>query len=526
MKCFIICIGGTGQRVGRSMVHMLAADCMSENSAFKANKVTELRIMIAEQDDTCMDGVRYNETVNSYNDLANHGNTIFGYNLPITKYRQKPLLGNNISMGAEIQYDVMQKEAKDVYDFLYSDYEKGAILNQGFYGHTAIGSYYFYNSIVCKDNGEIIFMGNENDDESWMAFFNGINTTTDKVLIIGSIYGGTGASEIPTVAKAIRDVPRTSDVRLGIVIVQPYINPIANDNYTSDLGNKHIPQTRIALDYFRNQDFGRYASDIYVIGDYKEFMMMVEGAVGGEEQKNKANVIELYAASALVDLISTKRPEQDHNIKINWLNDNDNGDSRLVDNRYIDQVGSGGSFNISQKLASFFCFSIMVTKFFFHRINRKKEKKGVQGAVYFENFSYENVNETHLLEYVNAYCKSYSEWFRELHIDTDEHGVFNLTDPAFYKFNKNNSRIDWIDISAHNIYLLDESKLNDNDNDGKLLKDYFDKANPKFANINKFNISNKSARDIWVKMCNLSKYRKNGPGTTKDFFDELYKQIL
>jgi len=130
----------------------------------------------------------------------------------------------------------------------------------------------------------------------------------DRVFIISSIFGGTGAAGFPLILKNIRDAKPPlphhvflQNAKIGAVTVLPYFGVESNDNTTID-SNTFISKTKAALSYYsRNVSGNKSVNALYYIGD--RVTNEQHGADGAYEQKNKAHFIEVAAALSIVDFM-------------------------------------------------------------------------------------------------------------------------------------------------------------------------------------------------------------------------------
>src|SRR5262249_41240382 len=126
----------------------------------------------------------------------------------------------------------------------------------------------------------------------------------DRIMIVGSIFGGTGASGLPLLIKNLRDadpsLPKHQllrDAPIAAISVQPYFD-VQGDNGSSIDSNTFVSKTRAALEYYadnicRNQSLNA----LYYLAD--DVANTQKGADGAAAQRNKAHFIELAAAMAV-----------------------------------------------------------------------------------------------------------------------------------------------------------------------------------------------------------------------------------
>ena len=159
----------------------------------------------------------------------------------------------------------------------------------GFKGNPNIGSVVL-NQIV-----------NSSDFEDFASNFD----SGDKIFIISSIFGGTGASGFPLLLKTLRtgtsfsnnDIINNSEI--GAITILPYFKLKSDDDSEID-SSTFISKTKSALAYYEN-NISRNGSinALYYLGD--NMAGTYENHEGGSSQQNDAHLIEFLAATAIVD---------------------------------------------------------------------------------------------------------------------------------------------------------------------------------------------------------------------------------
>ena len=182
--------------------------------------------------------------------------------------------------------------------WLYTPEEINEDLSKGFYAHPNIGCVYFQD------------MGGNLD--SCTKQIKSILTKEDvRVVIVGSMFGGTGAAGIPSVLKMIQractdgqsDMMRQRLHFCGVLIT-PYFkipDPSDADHIHID-SEKFYDNTQSALNYYRF----RYEKDfesIYLVGQNELQLLNNTYVDGGDKQENKPHVVELIAAAAIKDFL-------------------------------------------------------------------------------------------------------------------------------------------------------------------------------------------------------------------------------
>jgi hypothetical protein len=156
----------------------------------------------------------------------------------------------------------------------------------------------------------------------------------DRIFIISSIFGGTGASGFPLLLKNLRAISNNINgngliktAPIGAISVFPYFD-VAPDN--SPDGNQRsqidsstfISKTKAALSYYDKNI--TEANTLYYIGDNDA--KQYKNSEGGTTQQNDAHFIELAAALAIVDFAAIPANQ----LSVN-LGNNNNGIPKRTD---------------------------------------------------------------------------------------------------------------------------------------------------------------------------------------------------
>ena len=306
-RLFIFAIGGTGARVLRSMGNLLA-------SGVKLN-VDEIVPMIIDTDQQNADTQRCEKLLKDYrqirNSITNLDNSFFhnrivslgdlarqgsdggggwGTNFTI---RLNTTVGKTLS--GYVAYDYIQdQETKAMLDLLYSKNNMNDSLTYGFLGSPNVGC------IVLDD---IV-----NTPE--FQYFGSIVKETDRVFIISSIFGGTGAAGFPLLlnnftpgVSPIKNQEILNNIPIGAVTVLPYFT--LNNNEESRIDSTSFYTKSIAaLNYYQNNL--KRVNVLYYVGDSDQGESY-ENKEGGSSQCNNSNFIEVAAALSLEDFLSIPR---------------------------------------------------------------------------------------------------------------------------------------------------------------------------------------------------------------------------
>jgi hypothetical protein len=215
-----------------------------------------------------------------------------------------PFNGDSTTLGSYFNYNSLKVENSDLaslFDVLYTKEEQAADLDIGFRGRPAIGS-----AILSQINLDSI------SDEPWASLWNRIKSnvsqgTRPKILLYGSIFGGTGAAGIPTIGRLLSKKLESEGLRnavsLGAVLMLPYfgfVPPSGEDSLPNDeilaSSDQFLLNTEGALKYYAEQGEDIFDT-AYLLGNHP-FEKVNEFSGGKKKQRNSQHFLELYAAMA------------------------------------------------------------------------------------------------------------------------------------------------------------------------------------------------------------------------------------
>lgn len=306
-KLFIFSIGGTGERVLRSTTMLLAAGVPSL-------KNYDIYPIIIDYDADNADKKRTRDLLDSYrtiNRLAYAKHTVA--DMPDNDENKGQFFGNpikelngldkfvldfepgddNLKFRDKIEFDLIQGDMLKTQAVLESLYdtsddpttELNLDLRVGFKGNPNIGSVIFHQ--LYKRDEYRSFVSNYHKQQG------------DKVVIVGSLFGGTGASGIPVLVQQIKkDHP---DVDMAALMMQPYFAPEITPGGAI---NAHLfySKTKAALNFYKASGIKNSLKALYHIGD--PYPTVVPYSEGGNTQKNNANPVEFIAALAIEHYVS------------------------------------------------------------------------------------------------------------------------------------------------------------------------------------------------------------------------------
>lgn len=320
-KLYVFGIGGTGSRVIKSLTYLLAAGVHC--------KASEVIPIIMDPDESNADLSRTISAMQSYKKLrdelsfgANTQNQFF--RTPIKTVQDKGVYLINLKSTSKkfeeyINYNSLDKNNAALISALFSKSNLESNMQVGFKGNPNMGS------VVMNE-----FHTTQEYQDFAASFQQG-----DRIFIISSIFGGTGASGFPLLLKNLRDpsgnlanASLIKDADIGAISVLPYFNVKDNPAGTVD-SRTFMSKARAALMYYM-QDIGNDINTMYYIGDDKnKTYEHQEGSVG---QRNDAHFIELMSALSIIDFANSGPAGNAGNVKEFGIK-NDSG-SVVFDNLY------------------------------------------------------------------------------------------------------------------------------------------------------------------------------------------------
>lgn len=299
-KLYVIGIGGTGSRVLKSLTMLMAAGVRVENDRQIPYEIVPV---IIDPDHAAADLTRTVKLMKDYNDIYNsidhnnsNDNKFFGtkINMDILHEARIPLENTlDVDFKEYIGLSYMRDTENlpnanyALVSTLFSKKNLDAKMEVGFKGNPNIGSVVLNQFALTKEWTDIVASFGQDD----------------RIFVISSIFGGTGASGFPLLLKKIRSVdeklPGCKNIKdsvIGAITVLPYFDVQPSENSEID-SSTFMSKTKAALSYYdRNMN---EANMIYYIGDSQT--KQYKNSEGGVTQQNSAHFIELAAALAIVD---------------------------------------------------------------------------------------------------------------------------------------------------------------------------------------------------------------------------------
>lgn len=422
----LILLGGTGARCGEIFVYMCA------NGYFDCD---EVHILYIDSDQENGNGEMFRAVVKQYQACRDRYNL---KNSPIPYFfRPKIYLTEKTPVGelkhfkdlaAPSQNGVGQvNSAEALMKVLYSDEEMEMKISDGFFAHPNVGAALFAANMDSVMGDFLRIIQAERD------------TKDVKVFLLGSLFGGTGASAVPTISKYLKKKLHVDSgnklidehLKIGACMVLPYFafardgwkagTLQSNDGDAQIEAEKFATKTKSALEYYKyinSGPDGAVFDRLYILGHDGEDIRGVYATAGGE-QRNLPHIVEMYGAMAGVHFFKDDSKSTQH---------------------YFATVGKKtiGWGDIYKNTRGFFSFFIMMRfvivmkslileELFDYKQQNKLKKKARNIPWYYDflNGKAQSVDMQedqlyHKFEDISNFCDSYIRWFSELSISNVE----------------------------------------------------------------------------------------------------------
>lgn len=310
-KLFVFAIGGTGERVLRSFTMVLASGAPTFDNY-------EVFPIIIDYDTDNADKARTVKLLQNYaavhdaaftqhsaaSDLKGQSGQFFA-----AKLRNLHGLDNYVfpfhpateheKFREHIGYDQLAGETLGTAKLLTSlydeskrsDTELNLDMTVGFKGNPNIGSVVFHT------------INNTDEFAAFRARFQ--PESGDKVVIIGSLFGGTGASGIPEIVKAIDGMK--NGAKIATILVLPYFAPMERKDGAIQ-ASRFNSKTKAALSFYKDSGLMDKIDKIYYVGD--PYPTVIPYSEGGKDQINNANFVELIAAMMIEHYVAGRNADK------------------------------------------------------------------------------------------------------------------------------------------------------------------------------------------------------------------------
>ena len=441
-RVFVFCIGGTGLRVMKSITMLLAAGMDAKGYTvvpvlidphMDLEEKRNLQTLIGEYETVynnviLSDGKRLNPIHGFFGtdiaDLAKLNGQQNDISEPIAEKRS---FGQYLNVGNLNSEDVN----KYLVQTMFSQANLDNDLSVGFKGSPNVGT---------------VVLGEMIKGADWFQAFCNACQKGDRIFIISSIFGGTGASGYPLLEKKVRnstDHPNVKDAMMGAVSVLPYFSLEDPSTTDSDIDSANIlTKTKSALAYYENSVKSDY---LYYVGEQG---MKTTYANDEKKQEDKAHFVELVAATALFDFLSkTDKPDKPQALSRALKEDVDSLSVSSLGDAYNDVVKAVADMMLLSRLVYFLPNESQFPL---------SKDRGFDSDFYVDK-SFVSLRN---------FLRRFSEWYHELAENKRGFAPLTIADP-----NVRNAKIsNWIqdfslDAKDESYYLLDMIRASNRDKD-------------------------------------------------------------
>ncbi|MEG1775304.1 MAG: tubulin-like doman-containing protein [Clostridia bacterium] len=333
MSYYVIAVGGTGNKILESLVYGACADVFYTRDADGSETpIPQLHLLSVDVDAACGNTTRakraaeYYERVRETFVTAPYHHRGFHTALHVERWNM------NLSKRAASVTGMSQNHVRDrlLARTLFSKTEASLEYSEGFRGHPDLGVLFFADLLKALDEPQ-----EQAQPDELREMMNAIRRDIDlgetvKLVLCGSIFGGTGASGIPALSKYLRERFRTSSDRfeLAAMLMLPYYQvPAASHDEELEIvvkSSTFMDKARTALQYYGMEGMVRDGEDdptgvfdaIYLLGLPQEaFVTTRVYSTGSQSQENDAHMLEWLATRCISRFFRTSfRGTEAHHI--------------------------------------------------------------------------------------------------------------------------------------------------------------------------------------------------------------------
>lgn len=324
--CYLIGIGGSGSKCVDSYTYMCAAGLGPE----------QLWMGIVDQDQPNGNLGKAKKNISNYQNLykkfrsEGQNNILSKSNLFKTNILSKqnnldwaPIDETTIPNLKELfEYDILNDDLKHLMECLYhSEKDLNLSLKEGFRGRPSIGT----AAMIARMKEDAPF---------WQNIFDALDGVSQgkeiRIFLVSSVFGGTGASGFPSIARLIRSILKhkgiTDNVYIGGSLLLPYFSfPKPEDETDRDesaLSDAFLQQSRGALNYYyRLFKDEKVFDELYLTG-WDPLIQLNYFDSGGTGQNNPPLMPELYSCLSASEFFTKDKIESEDESSVYYTSRN------------------------------------------------------------------------------------------------------------------------------------------------------------------------------------------------------------
>lgn len=428
MSIYVIGIGGTGAKCIEGIIQLASIGLFNEET---------LHLLFVDADENNGNLERALKSLKIYQDCQNL-NLADKHPWMKTKIESfglwSPFANTSVNknLGSFFEYNILKDDEPalgNLFDVLYTSEERDANLDVGFRGRPAIGA-----AVMSQVKLDAL------DYDSWGQLMNQLQKDTGggkrtKVFLCGSIFGGTGASGLPTIGRLVHNklenLKIRSKVDLGCLFVLPYFSfsPTLGENADTVYARSEqfLLNTEAALRYYGSQAQETF-NTVYLLGNQNLSPVKVF-SVGRNTQRNDPHFIEFYAGLAARQFLLNPTSEVKNVVLMNRenlksLTWKDIPDQKVVNSELVnatrfafvwlsdiapglDMAKNMGVKNFQRGPEAFWFVKFFPDRTFFG--NSQKQ------AVDFNDLEQQNA-----ISIITSWCQDYLRWLSQIHQCVEE----------------------------------------------------------------------------------------------------------
>lgn len=413
MAKILIGIGGTGAKCLEAFTHLLAVGLLRNDKKEKifsffidsdsANGTLERAQIVMKSYQYCADTIQKNED--------------FFY----TSFEQIPAVWTPFGAVHDPKFDMLLGLTGDnskeglLFQTLFRKNERDLKLNWGFRGIPSIGASVLAKSVTKDAN------------QPWQKLWELLDGSNEnhRIFLVGSLFGGTGAAGLPTVARLIANEYK-NNVFTGAALLLPYFEfkPPVEDKIYANSAN-FVADTQAALQYYSHNKVEEWFDIMYLMGD-SNLVEMPSSCAGGKLQLNESHFIELYAGLAAIDFFNMDISDLKINGNDKIFNFISRSSSKFL--KWEDlPVPRNIDYSIRLKMEQFSRFAFAYVSIFYPMLIDIKNNGAPHRAPWFVDFFSKNrvdiKDEKNLckIQQMKSYCEKYLNWFASVQASVTNH---------------------------------------------------------------------------------------------------------
>ena len=332
MGYYVLAVGGTGNKILESLVYLAAVDGLyTQDESGKTAPLPDVTMLSVDVDTACGNTTRAKRAAESYGELQRAFRQYPAEHPGFHTALQLERWSMNLSRRAMSVDKMVENHRRDqlLSRTLFSRTESALEYSEGFRGHPDLGVLFFHDLLNSLDD-----LRREGQPDEMNRLLDQIQAELDrdepvKLILCGSIFGGTGASGIPAVARFLRKrfAARSDRFEMGALLMLPYYRVPASladeDTEIVVKSDDFLDKARTALQYYGmegmirdgEQDENGVFDALYLLGLPPEgFVTTCRYSTGSQSQENDAHMLEWLASRCIAKFFRTgfRGGEQHH----------------------------------------------------------------------------------------------------------------------------------------------------------------------------------------------------------------------